>query len=251
MNTLRNFLYGLAILGIIFLVGTISFRSAEKIEVFESFYYVLLTITTVGSTYIPKTLRGKIITMFILFFGIGTVLYIATFLTRTLVEGESKRLIQDIRRGITRMKRLREHIIVCGYGRTGKHICDTLNEKNLRHVVIEKSTEKCRVLLERGENVIQGDAVDPQILKEAGIEYARCLVATLGDDADNIYLIMTSKDINPKILLAARAQEEAAVARLKSVGAEIVVQPQIEGGKQLVKSILNKEEDNSEGHTTS
>ena len=242
MTAIRSFLYGLAVLGIIFLLGTVSFSITEKIDMFESFYYVLLTITTVGSFYIPKTLIGKLITMFILFFGIGAVLYIATFLTRILVEGESKRLIQDIKRGIIRMKKLKGHIIVCGYGRTGKHICDTLNEKNLSHVVVEKSTEKCRVLLDRGENVIQGDAVDPLILKEAGIENARCLVATLGDDADNIYLIMTSKEINPKLLLAARAQEEAAVARLKNVGADIVVQPQIEGGKQLVKSVLKMEE---------
>ncbi len=238
MAAVKSFLYGVALLAAIFVFGSLGFSYVEKVPLFDSSYYVLLLITTVGSNYQPITIEGRIFTMVLLFFGIGTVLYIATFLTRTLVEGESMRLLQDLKRGIIKMKKLKNHIIVCGYGRTGKHVCDTLNEKSLKHIVIDKSTERCRHLLEKGENVVQGDSIDPAVLEEAGIKDARCLIATLPDDADNIYLVMTAKELNPDLLLASRAQEEEAVARLKRVGAEIVVQPQIEGGKQLVKAIL-------------
>lgn len=242
MTALKNFLTGLGILVVIFVVGTILFGAIEKVDLLDSFYYVLLTITTVGPNIQPKTLEGKILTMLILFFGIGTVLYIATFLTRTLVEGESKRLLHEIRGGIRRMKKLNEHVIVCGFGRTGKHVCNTLKENGLKYIVIEKNTERCQLLLEKNENVIQGDAEDTEILRQAGIKDAKCLIATLVNDADNIYLIMTAKEMNPKLILAARAQEEVAVARLKRVGASIVVQPQIVGAKQLVNSMMDNKE---------
>lgn len=238
MTALKSFFSGLGILAAIFVFGTILFSSIESVDLLNSFYYVLLTITTVGPNYHPTTIEGKIFTMVILFFGIGTVLYIATFLTRALVEGESKKLLQEIKMGIIKMKSLKEHVIVCGYGRTGKHVCNTLKEKGLKHVVIEKDTERCKELIERNENVIQGDAEDPEVLRHAYIENAKCLIATLENDADNIYLIMTAKEINPKLVLAARAQEEAAVDRLRRVGASVVVQPQIEGGRQLVNTIL-------------
>ncbi|MEK6808912.1 MAG: potassium channel family protein [Nanoarchaeota archaeon] len=240
MLAVKGFLYGLGVLTIIFIVGTITFSTIENVPIFDAFYYVLLTITTVGSIYQPKTTSGKLLTALILFFGIGTVLYIATFLTRTLVEGETKKLIVDIRRRVIKMKKLKEHIIVCGYGRTGKHVCDILKEKGLKYVIIDKKVDRYEKLMERNENAIHGNAEEPEILEQAGIKNAKSLIATLGDDADNIYLVMTAKEINPNLLLAARAQEEEAVARLKRIGADIVVQPQIEGGKQLVNAILGK-----------
>ncbi len=240
MNSLRNFLMGILILIAIFFLGGVMFGSFERISAFNSFYYVLLTITTVGSFYQPQTVEGKILTMFLLFFGIGTVLYIATSLTKALVEGETKQLLLEFRRGVTKMKKMKNHVIVCGYGRTGKHVCMVLKEKGIPYVIIEKDGEKCLHLLEKKENVIQGDAEDPEILNHADIAHAKFLVACLVNDADNIYLVMIAKELNSNILISARAQEEIAVARLKRVGADIVIQPQIEGGKQMVNSILER-----------
>lgn len=237
MNALRNFLTGIILLLVIFSLGTVLFSAIEKVPLFDSFYYVLMTITTVGSNIYPQTTSGKILTMFLLFFGIGTVLYIATFLTRMLIEGESIKILTDIRRRIVKMKKMKNHVIVCGYGRTGRHVVSELKQKGLKYVVIEKDSEKCQQLLEKKENLIQGDAEDSEILMQADILEAGCLVATLTNDADNIYIVMTAKELNPNLTIAARAQEEIAVERLKRVGASIVVQPQIEGGKQLVNAI--------------
>lgn len=139
------------------------------------------------------------------------------------------------------MRKEKNHTIVCGYGKLGKYVCNVLKEKKQRYVIIEKDADKGTGLVSAGESVLQGDALDPNILKKAGIEKARGLIATLGEDSDNIYLIMTASDLNPKLNLAAKAEEEHAVDRLHKVGAKIVVLPQVVGGKQLANAFLEME----------
>ena len=114
-------------------------------------------------------------------------------------------------------------------------------EKKQKYIIVEKNAQKCTDLVSVGESVLQGDALDPNVLKKAGIEKARGLIATLGEDSENIYLIMTATDINPKLDLAAKAEDEHAVERLHKVGAKIVVLPQVVGGKQLANAFLEME----------
>ncbi len=139
------------------------------------------------------------------------------------------------------MRKEKNHTIVCGYGKLGKYVCSVLKEKKQRYIIIEKNAEKCTGLVSDGESVLQGDALDPNVLKKARIEKAKGLIATLGEDSDNIYLIMSATELNPNLHLAAKAEEEHAVDRLHKVGAKIVVLPQVVGGKQLANAFLEVE----------
>ena len=139
------------------------------------------------------------------------------------------------------MRKERNHIIVCGYGKLGKYVCEVLEEKKEKFLIVEKNTDVCTGLIARGGNVFQGDALDSNVLKKAGISKAKGLIATLKEDSDNLYLIMTESDINPRLLLGAKADDEQAVDRLHKVGAKIVVLPQVVGGKQLANAMIEIE----------
>ena len=139
------------------------------------------------------------------------------------------------------MRKEKNHIIVCGYGKLGKYVCVELKAKKQKYLIVEKDAEKCTQLVSNRENVLQGDALDPDVLKKAGIEKAKGLIATLEEDSDNIYLMITANELNSNLHLAAEAEEEHAVDRLHKVGAKIVVLPQVVGGRQLASAFLEIE----------
>ena len=234
------------ILFIILLVtGGILLSRAEAMSFFEAFYITFLTITTVGAAYIPATQDGKIIVMVVIFLGMGNVFYLLTKLAAILIEGRVDTLFSGIKGGLVRMRNEKNHIIICGYGKTGKYTIETLKKQKARYVIVENDTEKVKQLLEKKESVILGNALDQHTLEKANIKKARVLVACLAEDSDNIYLIMTASDLNPNLVLSARASDEEAVSRLHKVGAQIVVLPEIVGGKQLANTILEVERSQS------
>ncbi len=137
-----------------------------------------------------------------------------------------------------KIKKLKGHFIVCGYGRVGQSVCDILEENNFDYVVIEDQTDKIARLKENDIPVINGDATDTRVLEEAGITRAYGLVSALGSDADNIFVTLTAKELNPNIQIATRAHSEDSVPKLHKAGAEVVVLPEIIGGLELGKEIL-------------
>ncbi|MBU90344.1 hypothetical protein CMO94_02280 [Candidatus Woesearchaeota archaeon] len=240
-TNIRNFLFGVFLLAVLIWAGTYAFSIIEGVGFFDSLYHVVLIVTTVGTQYNVATFHGKVLVMVLLAFGIGLVLYIAIFLGSAVFEGQARLLLGGIKGGLVRMRKEKSHTVVCGYGKLGKYVCSVLKEKKERYLVIEKDSEKCTGLISSGENILQGDALDPNVLKKARIEKAKGLIATLGEDSDNIYLIMTATELNPKLNLAAKAEDEHAVDRLHKVGAKIVVLPQVVGGKQLANAFLEIE----------
>ena len=237
----RNFVFGVFLLAMLILLGTYAFSLIEGIDLFNSLYNVILIITTVGLEYEVVTVYGKILVMVLLAFGIGLVLYMAIFLWSSIIEGQTKLFFGGLKGGLVRMRKEKNHTIVCGYGKLGKYVCSVLKEKKQKYIVIEKEAEKCTGLISTGESVLQGDALEPDVLKKAGIEKAKGLIATLGADSDNIYLTMTAAELKPHLHLAAKAEDEHAVDRLHKVGAKIVVLPQVVGGKQLANAFLELE----------
>jgi voltage-gated potassium channel len=240
-TNLRHFVAGLILLTILIIAGTYSFSAIEGLGLFEAFYQIVLIITTHGTTIGISTHYGKLLVMFILAFGMGLVLYIAIFFASAIIEGQTMLLLGGIKGGLVRMKKERNHTIVCGYGKLGKNVCDMLKEKKQKYMILEKDSQKCTNLIANGESVLQGDALDPDVLKKANITKARGLIATLDEDSDNMYLIMSASELNPKLDLAAKAEDEHAVSRLHKVGAKIVVLPQVVGGRQLADAFLQME----------
>ena len=240
-TNVRNFAAGVFLLGVLIISGTYAFSLIEGVDLFDSLYHVILIVTTVGTSYNIATMYGKILVMVLLAFGIGLVLYIAIFLGSAIIEGQTRLLLGGIKGGLVRMKKEKNHTIVCGYGKLGKYVCNVLKEKKRGYLIIEKNANKCTELISAGESVLQGDALDPEVLKKARIEKAKGLIATLSEDSENIYLIMSATELNPRLHLAAKAEDEHAVDRLHKVGAKIVVLPQVVGGKQLANAFLEIE----------
>jgi voltage-gated potassium channel len=164
-----------------------------------------------------------------------------TSFASTIIEGKTKAIFMGIKGGILKMRKEKNHVIVCGYGRLGKYVCQTLKAEGKNYIIIENDPEQCTKLIEEGESVIQGDALNQDILKSANVKYADSLIAALPDDADNIYLTMNAQELNPNLLLASRAGDENAVTRLHKIGAQIVVLPEVVGGKQLAHAVMKIE----------
>lgn len=241
MAKLRNFLVGILLLIALFFVGIYLLTLFEGYNVFKAFYYIVLTITTVGAPFGPITFYGKLTVVFLIFIGIGIFLYIAIFFATAIIEGQTRLMLGGIKGGLIIMRKERNHIVVCGYGKLGKYVCEYLKSKKKKYIIIEKDAIKCSGLVAKGERVLQGDALEPAVLKKASIEKAKAVIGTLATDADNIYLMMGAKDLNNNLLLAAEATDEHAVERLHQIGAQIVVLPQVVGGKQLAEAVLEIE----------
>ncbi|MFP4111678.1 MAG: potassium channel family protein [Candidatus Woesearchaeota archaeon] len=241
MGLFRNFMIGLVFIVLIMVFGGLAIHYVEDISVFDGIYYSFLSITTLGPQFVPETSMGRFITGIIVFLGVGTMLYTLTIVASAIIEGRTKMLLMGIKGGIIRMKKEKNHVIVCGYGRLGKYICQTLKAEKKKYIIIDNDPDVCSKLLEEGESIIQGDALKTEILEKAYVQEATALIASLGADADNIYLVMNAQELNPKLLLAARADDETAVTRLHKMGAQIVVLPEVVGGKQLAHAVLQIE----------
>jgi len=239
-DNIRNLAVGLFVLGILIILGTYALSILEGLDLFTALYAIILIVTTVSAEHVT-TFYGKVLVMILLAFGIGLVFYIAILLASVIIEGQTRLLLGGIKGGLVRMRKEKNHTIVCGYGKLGKYVCNVLKEKKQKYIIIEKDVEKCTGMVSSGESVLQGDALEPNVLKKARIEKAKGLIATLGEDSDNIYLIMTATELNPHLHLAAKAEDEHAVDRLHKVGAKIVVLPQVVGGKQLANAFLQIE----------
>lgn len=210
----------------------------EGVAFYDMVYSTFLMLTTVDILVKPVTTLGKIISLLTLYLGMGAVLYTATAFASFVIEGQTNMLIKGLKGGIIRMKNEKDHAIICGYGMIGRYTLENLKKEIKHHIIIDKDPAVVERLLDKGESVIQGDALDPHVLEKANIKKAKILVACLGENSDNIYLVMTASDLNPNLIVAAKADDEEAVGRLHKVGAQIVVMPEVVGGKQLANAIL-------------
>ncbi|ADG13150.1 potassium channel family protein [Methanocaldococcus infernus] len=212
----------------------------ENVDFFTALYFSVITITTTGyGDFTPKTFLGRALTIIYLTFGIGIVMYLFSLITEFIVEGKLKELIR-VKRMENLIKSLKDHYIVCGYGKLGRVIVYKLLREGVKVVVIEKDEEKIREALEKYKNFIYiiGDARKDIILKKANIEKAKCLIAALSEDADNVFVTLTAKELNKNILVVAKADEYEAIKKLKAAGADRVVSPYLIGGLRMAELSL-------------
>ncbi|MEW6337030.1 MAG: potassium channel protein [Acidobacteriota bacterium] len=220
-------------LAAIFAGGTLGYGLIEGASWWDAFYMTAITLTTVGyGEVFPLSRTGEVFTVAVLFSGFGLLLLVATDLGRSVVEGELQSYLGHMRR--TRMLgKMSGHEIVCGWGRMGQAAVAELLRNHKQVVVVESNAEKTRRLEELGIPTVAGDATAEAVLKAAGVERARGLVACLNDDAHNVYTVLTARSLNPKLHIVARAGEEGADARLLRAGANRVVNPYHHGGVRL------------------
>ena len=209
--------------------GTIAY-TALGLSPLDALYQTVTTISTVGfREYGEITTAWKATTIVVIVFGVGAALYTFGLLLETLVEGRLNET-WDRRRTERKIGAMRDHIIICGWGRVGRAIHASLGGEKSDTVVIDMDPE--RVALVSG-TVVEGDATDDEVLKRAGIEHARGLIVALVNDADNVYVTLSARALRPDLLIVARARNEAAVAKLIQAGANRVVNPQQIGGARM------------------
>jgi voltage-gated potassium channel len=240
-TNVRNLVFGVILLALLILGGSYAFSIVEGVDFYDAIYFVSLIVTTVGAEYTVSTFYGKVLVLVLLGLGMGLVLYIALSIASSFIESQTRLLLGGIKGGLVRMRKEKNHTILCGYGKLGRYVCDELKAKKQKYIIIEQDADKCTRLISNKENVLQGDALDPDVLQKAGIEKAKGLIATLAEDSDNIYLMITASELNSNLHLAAEAGEEHAVDRLHKVGAKIVVLPQVVGGRQLASAFMEME----------
>ncbi|NMC76221.1 MAG: potassium channel protein [Candidatus Methanofastidiosa archaeon] len=220
------------------LIGTIGFHFLENLSLVESIYLTSSTITTVGYGDIhPESNGGRLFSIFIMFGGIGIVIYTLTFIVNFIVEGELKNIYGG-RKMESELKKLKNHYIICGYGNVGERIAKRLRDsKKFDIVVIEKNKQSCENIKLTKIPFIQGDATDEKILMEAGITKAKGLVTTILDDAENVYIVITARAMNPDIHIVARGSSEKVKEKLYRIGANRVILPDDIGAKIMAESL--------------
>jgi voltage-gated potassium channel len=219
-------------------VGTIGFEVIEGWGLKDALYMTIITISTVGYQEIrPLGETGRMFNMVLIFFGLGTTTYVAASIVQFMVEGKI-RAIMGRRRLDKEINRLKDHYIICGYGRIGRILCQTLRQRPVKLVVVEKTPDLIQAMDHDRVLYVQGDATSEPVLQRAGIERARGLVAVLATDTDNVFLVLTARQLAPHLMIIARAGREDAKSKLRAAGANIVESPYEMGALRLAQRIL-------------
>jgi voltage-gated potassium channel len=238
MVTFRKIVLWAASLLSILLLGSLGFVWLEGWSFFDALYMTVTTLTTVGYGEIhPLSHTGRIYNILLILAGMGVMLYIVSSLARVVVEGEIRQALGK-RKLLTRIKRLKGHYIICGYGRIGEIIARQLKERGIPLVVVESNPDHVSRLEESGYSFVVGDATREEVLQEAGIDRASGLVAVVHSDADNVYITLTARSLKPDLYIVARAEERGAEQKLKRAGADKVESPYEIGGRKMAYAIL-------------
>lgn len=232
-------LLGVALLAAITLAGTVGFVLLEDWTFLDAFFMTVITLSTVGYQEIhPLSAPGKIFASILIMGGLATAAYTFAQVGQALI---ADRLAAAL--GKRRMKRsidrLDKHFIICGYGRLGNAAATALHEEGHPLCVVDLDPKREEILASQGYPHLTGDATDEALLEEAGISRAKTLLALLPTDADNLYLTMAAKELNPAVRVVARAEDERAERRLKRSGADTVISPYRIAGYRVLQAALN------------
>lgn len=235
---LRQLQLSLLLLLCLVAVGTVGYMWLEGMAWIDALYMTIITLTTVGFGEVkPLTPKGRMFTIALIILGVS----VAAWAVRNAVEvvlGEQFWMSVSQRRLEEQLATVRDHYIVCGYGRMGQQIVRDLRARREPFVVIDTSPEASEVLMKQDILHIIGDATQDSVLIQAGVERARGLVAALSGDADNVLAVLTARGLNPNLLIVARASSEAAESKLRRAGADRVVSPYVIGGHRLALALL-------------
>ena len=227
----------LALCGVL-LTGTLWYRFVEKWTWEDATFMTFITLSTVGySETQPLGSRGRLFTIALILMGIVTIGYIVNRFTEAVIQGyfqEGIRLRQQRRT----MESLSRHYIICGFSRTGRQIAQEFEAEGVSFVIVDSEVDSVRKAQEEGYTIYQGDATLDETLMLVKIDKAICIVAALPSDAENLYIVLSAKTLNPRIRAIARASTEEAVQKLQRGGADAVVSPYITGGRRMAAAAL-------------
>lgn len=221
-------------------IGVMGYMLIENYTFLEALYMTVITIATIGYGEV-KILSdaGRVFTIILIISNLGIFAYAISIITSILIQGDFFEKFKTNKMK-NRIAQLRNHVIVCGYGRNGKEACEILKRNKLKYVVLENKKE----LLEDTSDdphfhYLTDDATNEQTLIDAGIKHAKGLITTLPNDADNVYVALTAREVNPLLTIISRASGDSSVTKLKRAGANNVIMPDKIGGAHMASLIVN------------
>jgi len=219
-------------------LGVVGYALIEGWSFLDALYMTVTTVSTVGFREVkPLSTGGQVFTLFLIVFGVGVFFYAFTALVQIAVEGEVGRML-----GVTRMKAriggLKEHYILCGFGRVGEEVARELKARGTPFVIVDSNPDALERARRYGYLPVEGDATSDVALQEAGIGRAACLLAASDSDSGNTYITLTARALNPEIFIVARAGQPVNEPKLKRAGADRVISPYLLAGRRMVLSAL-------------
>ena len=238
MRPTQRFTIAVAALALITAIGTAGFMLLEGLPIGDAVYLTVMTLTTVGyGDVVPHTAGGRAFTMALVLSGLGTVFYLASVGAEIVLEGHLRDLLgrNAMQR---RISELREHVIICGYGRFGRAVADELRRNQCDVVVIDVDAAREDELKSAGVPYLIGSALTDEILERAGIERARAIVIATPSDPDNVFITLSAREKSKTIRIHARGESDAGLRRLELAGANQALAAYHSGGLRMAASIL-------------
>ena len=239
LNLIKGLLMPVFLLGILILVGSIGYILIDDFTFLEGLYMTVITVSSVGFMEVkPLSEAGRVFTILLILINIGWFTYFITLLSHYLFDLD---LVKQYK--IIEMKNkiihLQGHVIICGFGRNGKESAQVLHANKIPFVVLEEKEELDQAeLFFEVPYFIKGDGTKDEMLLEAGIKNARALITTLPVDADNLFVVLSAKQLNPAITIISRASQDSSVNKLKIAGASNVIMPDKIGGTHMATLVL-------------
>lgn len=237
-KSLYRLLRAITLVLIILSLATMGYMMIEGWGLSDAFFMSLITITTIGYREInPLTDAGRTLTIFVIVFGVSSVFYTIAVAVEVMLETQIRTLF-GMRRIMKQIKSLKDHYVLCGYGRVGQEIAKELLRAKKEFIIIDRHGAVIEEALENGLLAIRGSATQDEILEAAGIARAKGLLVALSSDADNVFVTLSAKTINPHIFVVARGEDEESARKLKLAGADRVVSPYSIGGRKMASLLL-------------
>jgi len=233
----RRIGYALAALAVVLAIGTVGYRWSLHETWLQSFYRSVVTSALVGLDTVPRNDSSRLLSIFMVIAGVTIFALVASTLVESIARGVLTGALAEKRRRRA-IDRLRDHYIICGYGRVGQQIGSEFRAAGADYVVVDFHEESLAVARERNDYFIEGDGTDEANLEAAGLPRARGLVASSDSDADNVYITLSARAVRPELLVVARASNADAARKLRIAGAERVVQPYAAAGRVMANLML-------------
>ena len=220
------------------IAGTVGYVLIEGWSWWDAFYMTVITITTVGYGEVhPLSHAGEVFTVAILLSGVGSFFYAFTLFMALLAEGQLVERLEQRRRG-RMLDDLKDHFILCGFGRMGEIIAREFSRRSVKFVVIERDIDRMQAAMDQGFLAVEADASSEDVLRRVGIDRARGFIAAVSTDAENVYAVLSARLLRPDLFIIGRAETDDARSKLRRAGADRVISPYHIGGLQLAQTAL-------------
>jgi voltage-gated potassium channel len=236
-DNILDFIVAFSLIILVIVAGSVGYILIEGYSLIDAVYMTVITVATVGFREVKElTTEGKIFTILLIIISLGVLAYSLSVITLHIVEGRLRIFFRSNIK-IREIRKMKDHIIIVGYGRNGQQTAHDLVHLNKTVVVVEKSHELILLQQKGVIKFIEGDATEDETLEKAGIGHAMALISTLPVDADNLYVVLTARSLNPDIQIISRARHETSAKKLRTAGAQHVVMPEKVSGTFMARLV--------------